>query len=178
MCTGDSSSRRGSVQPPDPIHPPCRITEIEEIGKQDTDGNSIYTKKRRSQDQDEANIGEKAEKAGAGASAAKEEIVPSSVGHHHADEQGEGDHGHVCQAGAEQALEDEPAGDVVEQADEDPEAEWRRETGEFDDGQRWRALAVRDYESRALPLSYGWRSPNLAARCSIRYSAASERCRI
>jgi hypothetical protein len=22
-------------------------------------------------------------------------------------------------------------------------------------GQRWRALAVRDYESRALPLSYG-----------------------
>jgi len=23
------------------------------------------------------------------------------------------------------------------------------------DGQRWHALAVRDYESRALPLSYG-----------------------
>jgi len=25
----------------------------------------------------------------------------------------------------------------------------------MDNGQRWRALAVTDYESRALPLSYG-----------------------
>ena len=31
----------------------------------------------------------------------------------------------------------------------------RRLTRRKRDGQRWRALAVRDYESRALPLSYG-----------------------
>src|SRR5712664_2518029 len=37
-------------------------------------------------------------------------------------------------------------------------------------GQRWHALAVQDYESRALPLSYGGGAPNLAASRSIRYS--------
>ncbi len=37
-------------------------------------------------------------------------------------------------------------------------------------GQRWRALAVRDYESRAPPLSYGGVWPNLATCRSMRYS--------
>jgi len=40
-------------------------------------------------------------------------------------------------------------------------------------GQRWCALAVQDYESRALPLSYGGGDPKLATRRSRRYSAAS-----
>src|SRR5262245_31566726 len=46
-----------------------------------------------------------------------------------------------------------------------------------DNGQRWGALAVQDYESRALPLSYGGGAPNLATRCSTRYSTTSDRCR-
>src|SRR5438093_2045194 len=44
-------------------------------------------------------------------------------------------------------------------------------------GQRWWALAVRDYESRALPLSYVGGAPNLATCCSTRYSTASASCR-
>src|SRR5439155_15522115 len=41
-------------------------------------------------------------------------------------------------------------------------------------GQRWCALAVQDYESRALPLSYGGgRSHNLATRRRARYSFAN-----
>jgi hypothetical protein len=36
-------------------------------------------------------------------------------------------------------------------------------------GQRWRALAVRHYESRALPLSYGGRRIKLAVRAGTRY---------
>jgi hypothetical protein len=32
-------------------------------------------------------------------------------------------------------------------------------------GQRWRALAVRDYESRALPLSYGGGGPKANEFC-------------
>ena len=41
-------------------------------------------------------------------------------------------------------------------------------------GQRWCALAASDYESRALPLSYGGgKAHNLAARCSMRYSTIS-----
>src|SRR2546426_1129126 len=42
-------------------------------------------------------------------------------------------------------------------------------------GQRWRALAVPDYESRALPLSYGGAVPNLAGCGSPRYSTAMGR---
>jgi hypothetical protein len=38
------------------------------------------------------------------------------------------------------------------------------------DGQRWQALAVRDYESRALPLSYGGVGPKLAPWHQARYS--------
>src|SRR5712664_1086075 len=41
-------------------------------------------------------------------------------------------------------------------------------------GQRWCALAVQDYESRALPLSYGGgRSHNLATQGRARYSFAN-----
>ena len=37
-------------------------------------------------------------------------------------------------------------------------------------GQRWCALAVLDYESRALPLSYGGAELKVAVCCSTRYS--------
>ena len=42
-------------------------------------------------------------------------------------------------------------------------------------GQRWCALAVPDYESRALPLSYGGDGPKVTGCGSMRYSVAFSR---